>query len=101
MDSDNLSARVNLVSSIVIDQWGHEVTLICTDYLSREKSVIKFHKCTTVTLSVYGENINSTMLADIIGLDLGEEHYRKSAVIHTDIFEALISYDRLDIQQIQ
>ena len=36
--------------------------------------------------------------ADVIGLDLGEQGERRAAVLHTDLFEIMLTYDDLTIE---
>ena len=40
------------------------------------------------------------MNADVIGMDFGEREQRKSAVIATDTFEMIVSYDELNLVNI-
>lgn len=40
-----------------------------------------------------------TVNVDVIGLDLGEEGERKAAVLHTDLFEIMLTYDDLTIEK--
>ncbi len=37
--------------------------------------------------------------ADLIGISLGEDAHRRSAVIHTDIFEISILYESFRLQK--
>ena len=37
------------------------------------------------------------MSADVIGMDFAEREQRRSAVIHTDMFEIIVSYAELEI----
>lgn len=40
------------------------------------------------------------MNADVIGMDFGERERRKSTVIHTDMFEIIVSYSELEIGKV-
>jgi len=39
------------------------------------------------------------MNADVIGMDFDEQAPRKSAVLHTDMFELIVSYSQLEIEK--
>lgn len=39
------------------------------------------------------------ILADVLGFDLGERGGRKSAVIHADLFEIIVSYSEMVLQK--
>lgn len=97
---NDIIPKVHLVTAISINHWGSEVTLNCTDYSLQEKIIIGFYKCNSIIFSIYGEGVDIDGMADIIGLDLGEGQYKKPAVVHTDLFEVLVSYHQIDIQRV-
>lgn len=95
---------LNFVTDITLRNYASDLVLICSNFSLSVKYSVTFLNCTSLVFDTSYKNtvvIESNGVADIIRLDLGEQDYKKKAVIHTDLFEVSILYRDFDIQQIQ
>jgi hypothetical protein len=67
----------------------------------QEPFQIIFEGCKNIVWDWETDNAASHEIADVISIFLGQGDYQERAIIHTDLFEMTLSYQRLIIQKSQ
>lgn len=92
-----LGELTSIVTGINISAWGSQVLLECIydpigDSLPYQ---LLFQRCREVHFEIHDLEEIGEFEADLIGISLGENDYKQPAIIHTDIFEISLLYDRM------
>lgn len=97
-----LGELTSLITHVKINHWGTEVSVECIYDPKGERLPyqLTFRNCQEIQWNVHDLESTSDLEADLIGLCLGKESYQQPAVIHTDIFELAISYDKYSLERV-
>lgn len=98
----NLQEFTSLITNIKLLAFGNELELECIYDPQGIKLPYQlyFQDCNEIQLSLHSPENSHDLEADIIDFQLGQEQHQKPAIIYTDIFELLISYGTLQIQNL-
>ena len=87
-----------LISRLDVN-YGQQTLTIEADYEDKPFRLIFKAFCIVSWQTFDDEYDPGTVNVDVIGFDLLEQHQRKSAVLHTDVFEIIVSYGELEIEK--
>ncbi len=87
-----------LLTDARVQLWGKELLLDClyAPWESSKSFQVLFINCKEIHWEFYGNGGIDT-LADVIGILLGADEYRKPAVVNTTMFEVIVLYGKLTI----
>lgn len=96
-----LGELTSIVTGISISAWGSQVLLECIYDPTGDRLPYQllFQCCREVHFEVHDLEEVGECEADLIGISLGENDYKQPAIIHTDIFEISLLYDRIEISR--
>lgn len=100
LKSLGLGDFTSLITGARVSLWGNEFLLECMyDPIDRLPYRLAFQDCHEIKWYVHSPKDVQDSEADLIDIQLGEDNYRKHAVIYTDIFELLILYGSLRVEK--
>ncbi len=87
---------------MLVSLWGNKVSFECVydPTGNRLPYVLIFQDCRDLRWEVYHPEDVHDLEADLIGISLGEDAHRRSAVIYTDMFEISILYESFRLQKV-
>ncbi len=97
----NVAPRGIFIVAMHIEFSGTLVFECQYDPEKREPFQLIFEGCKHIACRWNSEAATSPDVADVVSMFLGEGNYQEQAIIHTDLFEITLSYQRLIIQKAQ
>ncbi len=96
-----LGPATSFVTDVLVTKWGSEVVVLCLydPFGVRRPYQLLFRGCTDVQWEVTHPEDVTDSEADIIGFSIGVEDNRNLAVLHTDVFELLITYGSFTVRR--
>jgi hypothetical protein len=77
-----------LITDARVTLWGKELSLDCVYNPDEPKHFrLTFQSCQEIHWQIFDQDVHGADEVDVIGIHIGQEAYRESATIHTDIFE--------------
>jgi hypothetical protein len=94
-----LGELTSIVTAITISAWGSQVLLECIYDPTGDRLPYQllFKNCREVRFEVHDLEEIGQCDADLIGISLGKNNHQKPAVIHTDIFEISLLYEKVEL----
>ncbi len=102
LNTENLGRGGWLIQSVNLGQWGHEVILhsiFDPDFPDSTHFTLIFSGCLTLVWNADENEVDEhDQEADVIGFDIHDKLNPKKAVITTDLFSLVMTYQELTIQ---
>lgn len=89
-----------LVKNVQIGLWGKSLTLEFLYGVEEYRPFrLQLKDCRDIHWEITGDPDERDKYADVLGIFLGEEHYKKPINIATHVFELSISYDEMIVEK--
>jgi len=99
LETLKLSDGAWLINQVIVNYAARALEIIA-DYDEGRAFRLIFRDFHLLSWQILEEKHDPRIInADVIGMDIGEEHHRKPAVLATDMFEIIVSYAELVIEK--